>query len=59
MREFHLSPPGKGLGVSCDAEGVFVGAIPLLNRLRKSVGELLNCLAHMMLAAPKFKDKTG
>ena len=25
----------------------------------QSVGELLNCLAHMMLAAPKFKDKTG
>jgi len=34
-REFHLSPPGKGLGVSCDAEGAFVGAIPILNRLRK------------------------
>lgn len=35
IREFHLSPPGKGLGVSCDAEGAFVGAIPILSRLRK------------------------
>ena len=25
----------------------------------KSVGELLDYLAHMMLAAPTFKDKTG
>jgi hypothetical protein len=25
----------------------------------QSVGELLDCLGHMMLAAPKFKDKTG
>lgn len=34
-REFHLSPPGKG-GVSCDTDGAFVGAIPMLNRLRKN-----------------------
>jgi hypothetical protein len=25
----------------------------------QSVGELLECLAHMMLASPTFKDKTG
>lgn len=36
IREFHLSPPGKGFGVSCDAEGAFVGAIPILARLRKN-----------------------
>jgi hypothetical protein len=35
IREFHLSPPGEWRGVSCDAEGAFVGAIPILNRLRK------------------------
>jgi len=35
IREFHLSPPGKGRGVSCDADGAFIGAIPVLNRLRK------------------------
>jgi hypothetical protein len=35
-REFRLSPPGKGLGVSCDAEGAFVGAIPILERLQKN-----------------------
>ena len=34
IHEFHLSPPGKG-GVSCDADGAFVGAIPILNRLRR------------------------
>ena len=36
IREFHLSPPGSGRGVSCDADGAFVGAIPILNRLRKN-----------------------
>lgn len=35
IREFHLSLPGKGRGVSCDGEGAFVGAIPVLNRSRK------------------------
>jgi len=35
-REFHLSPPGKGLGVSCDADGAFIGAIPILDRLQKN-----------------------
>jgi hypothetical protein len=35
-REFHLSPPGTGLGVSCDAEGAFVGGIPILDRSRKN-----------------------
>jgi hypothetical protein len=39
-REFHLSPPGKGHGVSCDAEGAFIGAIPILRRLRKSGEEV-------------------
>ncbi|MGD0189407.1 MAG: hypothetical protein ABSD74_01565 [Rhizomicrobium sp.] len=33
-RQFHLSPPGRG--VSCDADGAFVGAIPILIRLRKN-----------------------
>ncbi len=32
IREFHLSPPGKG-GVSCDADGAFIGTIPILTRL--------------------------
>jgi hypothetical protein len=36
VREFHLSPPGKGRGLSCDTEGAFVGAIPILDRLRKN-----------------------
>jgi CDI toxin restriction endonuclease-like domain len=35
IREFHLSPPGKG-GVSCDADGAFIGAMPILERLRKN-----------------------
>lgn len=35
IHEFHLSPPGMGQGVSCDAEGAFIGAIPILNRLRR------------------------
>jgi hypothetical protein len=39
-REFHLSPPGKGRGVSCDSEGAFIGAIPILHRLRKSGEEV-------------------
>ena len=34
MPEFHLSPSGQN-GVSCSADGAFVDAIPLLNRLRK------------------------
>lgn len=33
-REFYLSPRGRG-GVSCDADGAFVGAIPILKRLQK------------------------
>ena len=33
IREFHLSPAGEG-GVSCDADGAFVGHIPVLIRLR-------------------------
>jgi hypothetical protein len=33
-RHFHLSPPGRG--VSCDMDGAFVGAAPLLIRLRKN-----------------------
>jgi hypothetical protein len=32
LREFRLSARGKGLGVSCDANGAFLGAIPLLKR---------------------------
>ena len=35
IREFHLSPRGKG-GISCDEGGAFVGAIPILQRLRRS-----------------------
>ena len=34
MPEFHLSSPGAN-GVSCNADGASVGAIPLLNRLQK------------------------
>lgn len=30
IREFRLSPAGSGLGVSCDANGAFVGSVPLL-----------------------------
>lgn len=32
IHEFRLSPPGEGRGVSCDANGAFVGHIPLLKR---------------------------
>lgn len=35
IREFHLSPRGKG-GISCDEGGAFVGAIPILHRLRRN-----------------------
>jgi hypothetical protein len=31
-REFRLAPPGSGRGLSCDANGAFIGAIPLLKR---------------------------
>jgi len=31
IREFRLSPPGRG-GVSCDANGAFVGCVSLLQR---------------------------
>jgi hypothetical protein len=33
--------------------------MPYKPYIPQSVGPLLDCLAHMMLAAPKFKDKTG
>lgn len=33
IHEFRLSPHGKS-GISCDGEGAFVGAIPILHRLR-------------------------
>ncbi len=32
VHEFRLSPPGSGQGTSCDAQGAFVGGIPLLKR---------------------------
>ncbi len=32
--EFRLSSPGKGRGVSCDANGAFIGSIPLLKRAK-------------------------
>jgi len=32
VHEFRLSPPGSGQGISCDAQGAFVGGIPLLKR---------------------------
>ncbi len=32
IREFRLSPPSRGQGISCDADGVFVGIVPLLKR---------------------------
>lgn len=35
IREFHLSPRGKG-GISCGPDGAFIGAIPILGRLRRS-----------------------
>lgn len=34
MPEFHLTSPG-GSGTSCNADGAFIGAVPLLDRLRK------------------------
>src|ERR1700678_732247 len=34
VHEFRLSPPGSGQGTSCDAQGAFVGGIPLLKRSR-------------------------
>lgn len=35
-REFRLSPPGKGQGLSCAENGAFLDAIPLLKRSRAS-----------------------
>ncbi len=32
LHEFHLSPPGSGRGMSCDANGAFIGDVPLLKR---------------------------
>jgi hypothetical protein len=34
IREFRLVPSGAGQGVSCDANGAFVGAVPLLKQSR-------------------------
>jgi len=36
IREFRLSPPGSERGVSCDANGAFVGTTPLLKRSNAS-----------------------
>ncbi len=35
IREFHLSPRGKG-GISSDEGGAFIGAIPILRRLQRN-----------------------
>jgi hypothetical protein len=35
---FRLSPPGTGTGVSCGKDGVFVGPVPLLERLSGPLG---------------------
>jgi hypothetical protein len=35
IREFHLSPRGKG-GISCDEKGAFVGAIPIVAHVRRN-----------------------
>lgn len=32
IREFRLSPPRSGRGVSCDTSGAYVGSVPLLKR---------------------------
>lgn len=37
-REFRLSSPGTGRGVSCDENGAFLDAIPLLKRTQTSDG---------------------
>lgn len=42
IREFRLSPAGAKRGVSCDANGAFVGAIPLLERSNEDGQELWN-----------------
>jgi len=34
IREFRLSPSGSGRGISCDANGAFIGTIPPLKRSR-------------------------
>jgi hypothetical protein len=34
IREFRLSPPAAGHGVSCDAGGAFIESVPLLKRTR-------------------------
>ena len=36
IHEFRLSPPNTGRGVSCSADGAFVGAVPLLRRAREN-----------------------
>ena len=38
-REFHLSPAGRGQGISCDANGAFIDSIPLLRRVRVGEGD--------------------
>ncbi|MGB8365127.1 MAG: hypothetical protein ACLQUZ_00700 [Rhizomicrobium sp.] len=46
IREFRLSPPGGGRGISCNANGAFVGSVPLLKRARvngKEVWEPRDC----------------
>jgi hypothetical protein len=36
IREFRLAPSGSGKGVSCDVNGAFVGAVPLLKRSHRN-----------------------
>jgi hypothetical protein len=46
IREFRLLPPGSNRGISCDANGAFVGSIPLLKRARvngREVWEPCDC----------------
>ncbi len=40
ISEFRLSPPGSNRGISCDANGAFVGSIPLLKRARMNGREV-------------------
>ena len=36
IHEFYLSPRESGRGVSCDANGAFIGTVPLLRRLQRN-----------------------
>lgn len=54
IREFRLSPPGGGRGLSCDASGAFIGNVPLLKRSGNDQWEPRDCEQLSKLIGAEF-----